>query len=240
MPHRDDAKERDLISRILKDAEWVPRESSPYLEPEDSLFSMALSGGVGAYMLAVATSLLGAAECEARLLAPIWQRDETASLVCLPSFEPEWALWVVGARRVGFWVLLAEADRSIWHSMRGELETPDSVPLKKRYSELSLELGVAVCDIWSRVLSQTRYPEKRTIDRCDGVSYHFAYSRKNIASTAGTTWSPPEVTIPGQLVGLSDTLREYVHYGGQSNLQIVRKIEEGLTCLQTATSEAAE
>jgi hypothetical protein len=47
-------------------------------------------------------------------------------------------------------------------------------------------------------------------------------------------------TIPGQLVALSDTLREYVQYGGQSNLQIVRKIEEGLTRLQTATSEPAE
>lgn len=151
MPCRDDAKERDLTSRILKDNEWVPRESSPYLEPEDSLFSMALSGGVGTYMLAVATSLLGAAECEARLLAPIWQRDETASLVCLPSFEPEWALWVVGARRVGFWVLLAEADRSIWHSMRGELETPDSVPLKKRPGpQASIRVTFArLCASWS-------------------------------------------------------------------------------------------
>jgi hypothetical protein len=240
MPHRDDAKEGDLISRLLKDANWVPCESSPYLEPEGSLFSVALSGQLGAYMLVVATSLLGAAECEAGLLAPNWQRDEIASLVSLPSFEPEWALWVVGARRVGFWVLLIEADRSIWHSMRSELETRDSVPLKKRYGELSIELGAAVCDIWSRVLSQTRYPEERTMDRCDGVSYHFAYSRKNIASTAGTTWSPPEGTIPGQLVGLSDTLRKYVQYGGQSNAQIVRKIAEDLAWLQTATSEAAE
>ncbi len=239
MPYRDDAKERDLISRILKDEKCVPRESSPYLEPEAPLFSVALSGEVGAYMLVVATSLLGAAECEARLLAPIWQRDEIACLVCLPSFQPEWALWVVGARRVGFWVLLVEADRTIWHFTHRELETPDSVPLKKRYSELSLELGVAVCDIWSRVLSQTRYPEKRTMG-CDGVSYHFAYSKAGIASTAGTTWSPPEGTIPGQLVALSDTLREYVQYGGQSNVQIVRKIEEDLTWLQTATSEAAE
>src|SRR5436309_2858665 len=68
--------------------------SIPYLEPEDSPFSLA--SGMKVYELTLAESLLRAAERVAQSLALAWQREETASLVCLPSFEPEWALWVVG------------------------------------------------------------------------------------------------------------------------------------------------
>ena len=49
----------------------------------------------------VAESLVAEAECEAQLLAPRWLREETASLVCIPSFGPEWALSIVGGKEGG-------------------------------------------------------------------------------------------------------------------------------------------
>jgi hypothetical protein len=162
------------------------------------------------YELIVAESLLGAAECEAQLLAPDWQREETASLVCIPAFSPEWALCVVGDRKLGFWVLLTEAEENIWYSTRGDQETPRSPSVKKHRTELATELGAAVCDIWSRVLSQTRYPQAPLPGACDGVTYHFAYSKKGIPATAGKTWSPLESTIPGKLTALANNIKDYV------------------------------
>src|ERR1022692_557376 len=111
MAQHNDASD-SLLSRILKEAKPVRRDLSLYLEPEDSPFSSPLMVGVRAYELMVARSLLEVAGCEARSITPDWLREERASLVCLPSSAPEWALWVVGVRRTAFLVLLAEADKS--------------------------------------------------------------------------------------------------------------------------------
>lgn len=218
MFQRDNAAEKNLLSQL--------REASLYLEPEDSFFSPSLGMGLRVYELMVAKTLLGAAECEVHSIAPAWQREEIASLVCNPSFEPEWALWVVGERKAGFWVQLTEAEKNIWYATRDDPEMPHSLSVTNFQRKLDTHLGGAICDIWSRVLSQTRYPQKPLICACDGTMYHFAYSRKGIPSTAGKTWSPLEGTIPGKLVDLSRILKNYVQDCGQSSLQIVRRIEE--------------
>src|SRR4051794_13293328 len=113
MAHGDDAS-KDL-GKLLEDAKPVAR-SSPYLEPEDSPFSR--HSGIRFYEKMLGESLLGEAEREAQLLAPAWQQEEEAILVCLPSFVPEWALSVVGDRQAGYWVLLVEAQESLWSSTR--------------------------------------------------------------------------------------------------------------------------
>jgi hypothetical protein len=230
----DDASDRDSIALILNNAQRVLRGSSPYLEPEESPFSSPRMAGLRAYEVKVATSLLGAAECETESLAVSWQREETASLVCLPAFAPEWALWLVGARKAGFWVLLIEADKNIWYSTRNDSGMLHSPSVTKRHNKLPMELGTAICDIWSRVLSQTRYSKESQIAACDGIEYHFAYSRRSIGSMAGKAWSPGETTAPGKLVALSNNLREYVQDGEHPNLQIVRRIEDQIAGLKIA------
>ena len=210
MPQRDDRSHLGSIRSLIKNAKPEPLKRSTYLEPEDSPFWPTRAIGMRVYESMVAESLVGAAECEAQSLAPVWQREETASLVCIPSFTPEWALWVVGERKAGFWVLLTEAEENIWYSTRSEQEVPRSPSVKKHRTELATELGAAVCDIWSRVLSQTRYPQEPLLGACDGVTYHFAYSRKGMPATAGKTWSPVESTIPGKLTALAHSIKDYV------------------------------
>jgi hypothetical protein len=231
MPHGDDAS-IDLILSLLKDAKPVP--CSPYLEPEDSRFSLA--PGMRVYEQMLAESLLEAAEREAQSLAPAWQREEKASLVCLPSFEPEWALWVVGERKAGFWVLLTEAEKTIWYSTTNNPERPRPPSVKIHRSELATDLGRAVCDIWSRVLSQTRYPREPLQGACDGVTYHFAYSRKWIKETAGKTWSPEEETVPGKLVGLSHALRDYAKDSANQDV-FLKVIQDHLEWFQTHSQQ---
>jgi hypothetical protein len=212
MRHGDDAS-NDWIQRLLKNGKPAPR--SPYLEPEDSPFSRG--PGMRLYEEMLAASLLVATESESQSLAPAWQQEERAILVCLPSFQPEWTLSVVGNRKAGYWVLLVEAQKSLWYSTTFWYSTagdpgipcPPSVNIYR--SELAATLGGAVCDIWSRVLSQTRYPPERW-SGCDGVTYHFAYCRsgiRGIPERSGKTWSPEEESVPGKLVGLSHALGDY-------------------------------
>ena len=198
------------VHELLKNGKPISR--SPYLEPEDSPFSHG--PGIRLYEEILAASLLGAMESEAQSLAPAWYREEKAILVCLPSFQPEWTLSVVGDRKAGYWVLLVKAQRSLWYSTTSWYSTaaelgiplPPSVNIYR--SELAADLGGAVCDIWSRALSQTRYPQEQC-NGCDGIIYHFAYGRKGISEKSGKTWSPEKESVPGKLVGLSEALGSY-------------------------------
>ena len=211
MAHADDASTN--FQELLKNAKTVPR-FSPCLEPEDSPFSLDV--GIRFYEQMLTESLLGSTQREAQSLAPIWQQEENAILICLPSFQPEWTLSVVGDRSSRYWVLLAEAQSSLWLSTTSWYSTagnPFPVPpsVKIYRSEMAADLGGEVCEIWRRVLSQTRYPQEHC-DGCDGVIYHFTYSRrgtKGIPRRSGKTWSPEEDSVPGKLVGLSHTLADY-------------------------------
>jgi hypothetical protein len=161
------------------------------------------------YKLMIAESLLESTKREVQSVAPVWEQEETASLLCLPSFEPEWALSVVGDRKARFWVVVAEAEKNIWYSMAVSEEMSNSPYVKTHWTEVTAELGAAVCDTWNGALCQTHYAQEPFCG-CDGVTYHFAYVRKGKQSEmAGQTWSPDENTVPGKLVALSYALKEY-------------------------------
>src|SRR4051794_39765094 len=99
MAQRDEGSRLDSFKSLFKDEKRESLERSPYLEPEDSPFWPAKPARIKAFELTVVESLVGAATCESESLAPAWLREETASLVCIPAFSPEWALWVVGERK---------------------------------------------------------------------------------------------------------------------------------------------
>lgn len=212
MAHDDDASNLySIIASAKKSAKPVPR--SPYLEPEDSPFTFL--PGLRVYEAMLTEILSAAADREAQsLMEWPWQREEKANLVCVPSFEPEWALSIVGERKAGFWVLFMEAQNSLWYSTNTwysatadpKIPSPPIVEIFR--SKLVPALGGAVCDIWNRVLFQTRYPPEPLHGR-DGTTYHFSYSRKRGLAMAGKTWSPEEETVPGKLVGLSQALKCY-------------------------------
>jgi hypothetical protein len=214
MAHGEDASKdwiHELVHELAKNAKPMQRGTS-HLEPEQSPFSRR--SGMRFYEQMLAESLLGAAESEARSLAPVWMQEEKAILVCLPSFRPEWALSVVGERKAGYSVVMVEAQESLWSSTRfwyskeGDptMACPPSVNIYR--NKLAADLGGGVCDIWNRVLSQTRYPQLPWYG-FDGESYHFTYARKGVPERSGKTWSPAEDSVPGKIVGLSHALGDY-------------------------------
>jgi len=231
MVQHDDASDRAAsLSRILEHAKPFRRESKPHLEPEDSPFAPGPIG-IKYYEVFVARNLLKPIEFEARSVACGERRKEIASLVCLPSFDPEWALWVVGERETAFSVLLTEAEHSIWLSLHGP-EVLAVVPVTKRQRELATDLGGAICDIWRTVLSQTRYPHGEPTLGVDGTNYHFAYRRVRLSMT-GKVWSPQGMTVPARLAALGRVLKDYVQDSAQSDLSIVQKIEEHIDWFRT-------
>jgi hypothetical protein len=234
MDQREEAsKIQSLVSQILKNAKPLPRQSSPYLEPEGSPFSPPGRRGISCYELNVARTLLEPIELEARGEG----YKEIASLVCLPSFEPEWAVWVAGGRQTGFSVLLTEAEKNIWYSTLTEEMQFSVAPVRMHQCHLPTDRAAAICDIWRRILSQTRYHKKSELG-CDGVFYHFAYWGIGSAPLAGKTWSPEETTVPGKLAVLGHTLRDYAKDTENQDV-FLKAMEDQLEWFQTRPSEMA-
>jgi hypothetical protein len=233
----DNSSDKDRIRELLKNTKTVLVPTSAYLEPEDSPFSLPLTLALKEYELIVASTLLESLESDCESIMCDQRHRETASLVCIPSHRPEWALWVVGERKAEFWVLWAEAERNIW-LRRFLAEEPMPMSIRKSQSQLPTELGAAICDIWRKVLSQTRHPEVR---EGGWDVYHFAHWSVGTGTRmAGKTWSPPEETFPGKLVSLSKALKDHALEKGESNPQVIQRIEGHLAWLQTHTPTRGE
>ena len=236
MAHDDDAS-KDWVQGLLKNSKPVQGSTSS-LEPEDSPFSRR--PGMRLYEEILAESLLGAAEREAQSLAPAWQQEEKAVLVCLPSFRSEWALSVVGERKAGYWVVLVQTHESLWSSTRfwysteGDPAIPSPPSVNTYRRELAADLGGGVCDIWNHVLSLTRYPQRPWYG-CDGVIYHFTYARRGtnaIPERSGKTWSPAEDSVPGKIVGLSHALGDYAKDSANQDV-FLKVIQDHIEWFQT-------
>jgi hypothetical protein len=132
------------------------------------------------------------------------RRQGLISVVCLPSFEVEWALRLIGSEEKGYSLALSVAEAQIWPS-RGT----SPIAVKRRESPLAADLAVAVCEAWRKMLLRVRHPERGT-GHLDGVTYHFACHGPGFNWMAGKTWSPEPQTAPGKLVALGHLLYQYV------------------------------
>lgn len=121
------------------------------------------------------------------------------SVVCLPSFEPEWALLLLEVKRVGYMLTLRTAASQIWPPERTEEVKVDKVRVK-----VDDAFAAGVRSAWEKMMRRVRHATP-TMVMLDGVSYHFTLRGK-----AGRTLSPRPQTAPGRLVELSHALRAYV------------------------------
>jgi hypothetical protein len=125
-----------------------------------------------------------------------------AQVVCLPSFQPEWALHVMRAPDGRCRARLARAEKQIWPNAFKSEVTVSERPLS---SDLAEQLEV----IWEWVLLQTRYPCKHH-GGLDGTTYHFQTFSMKSGTLCGQTWSPVPHTTPGKLVKLCHRLYDFV------------------------------
>lgn len=153
-----------------------------------------------------------------------------AGVVCLPAFEPEWALRLVLDEDGEQYLLIqTEAEEQIWDS--------DSAEIKVAHRELPFPKDIAesVCDVWLNMLRGARFPDSGWSGR-DGVNYHFNYwgPEAFLVEFCGRTWSPEKDTAPGRLVALADALRDFAITEHHGRPVLLRRVEAEVSWFQTS------
>jgi hypothetical protein len=120
------------------------------------------------------------------------------SVVCLPSFDVEWCVRLLWAKRGDPSLVLTVAERKIWLG-----DSAANTPVALHRAPLATDMAGQLEEIWDRMLCRTRFPERSGMG-LDGVTYHFSNG-----AMAGKTWSPDPGTAPGRFAELSHRLREY-------------------------------
>jgi hypothetical protein len=127
------------------------------------------------YLVKAAEILFGAAEAK---------RADLASAICLPSFEPEWAVRLIGSEKVPYSLLLVEAEQQIWGSQA------TSVAVRRAEVPFPATLARVMDSVWKTALGNVRHPDVMRVG-LDGTSYHFTRRDPTRGPLAGRTWSPP-------------------------------------------------
>jgi hypothetical protein len=128
------------------------------------------------------------------------------SVVCLPSFDPEWALRLLD-KESGYSLILNRAETQIYGSLWDP--QPAAVAIRREQAILSQALAAELRVAWRKMLRRVRHAE-RAVFGADGETYHFTCWERGMGCMAGRTWSPEPETAPGRLVALSHLLSRYV------------------------------
>lgn len=178
-----------------------------HLEPNDSpIESLSL---LNAYLHTVGVTLKPKVDRKAKA---------GITIVCLPSFEVEWMLVLECSRSGHYTAYTSTADQEIW-----PLEESKSITPIKSEAPVSTELGSTLHEIYRLALKGTRYSDSPNMG-LDGVTYHFSCDHMS-----GKTWSPPENSLPGKLVALSECLyRDTV--AGKINERHISRIVHWFRC----------
>jgi hypothetical protein len=192
----------------VEEVVWPPPPLEHLLPEESPFFAIP---GIAQHHQNVSTILLRSQE-----------RNPTAvaSVVCLPSFSPQWALRLIGTDKDGFQLLLNEAASPIWYSA-----DPASVGVEDRMVAIDQELSGAIREVWRRMLSRVQH-SKHARAGLDGVKYHFSFMSLARGPMAGKIWSPEEETAPGRLVSLSHVLCDFVRASPTERESVLVKVRE--------------
>ncbi len=180
---------------------------SDHLLPEDSPFHhWEIQGG---YKLSVAR----------RLLREIERRPVIATVVCLPSFEPEWAIRIHGSDKLGFAATLTKAQKQIYSAGQDA-----EVDVSQDDVILSSNLADELLEIWARMLRDAKYRASASAG-LDGVSYHFLCYKNTHGHLCGRTCSPDPETTAGHFASLAHCLHDFVMVDSSNRPRVESQLE---------------
>jgi hypothetical protein len=233
MAHDENEK---LLAAI--EAEGKPVVSSQYLSPEgSSVFRTGFNRVVEPWNRV----LVEPGETEVAAIAKESLHPQFASVLCRPTYTQPWALWVVGELRYGFTVVSTEQEAKRLDGevmlpapparpgdVEAELEAILARVSARRYvRSISAEVGAAVCEVWKKVLAQTRYSDDQFRGN-DDETYFFTYG-----GMAGTTWTPSGETIPRKLIRLCEALRDYVRSAETPESGTAAEADRHIACIRS-------
>lgn len=186
---------------------------SDYFSPVEGHFS----GTNHAYKLRVCKTLLAD-----------FSTTPLAGLVVLPSFEPEYALWIDKDWR-GYYAIYRVAKPSIWQTLQNPLAEP--VTLNTCQAKLPPELAQQMAALFWTALGKTQYAQQPAI-MLDGTAYYANAFRAGSGLRNGETWSPPASSSLRELIDLAENLIQQV-VNRTNSPQVWAELTEMAIALQT-------
>lgn len=184
------------------------------LHPTEGVFSWV--SAPYPYYLALQESLIGESiyrECQ---------------MLVVPSFEPEWVVYLVRDDKGVAHVIYKVMEKSLWGNMMGQIEhdavNPNSystgvyaqsaalLKLEKKVERHAAPIGKAAAEtlnnVWDAMLTRVKYPLEPMLG-LDGATYYVAHWTQSKGFRSGTTRSPDPKSLAGALVELGDKLRVF-------------------------------
>jgi hypothetical protein len=173
-----------------------------HLAPEDGAFASVLAE----YYTGARNTLLAGVP------------DQSLAVVVLPSFDPEWSVWVI--QRPEPVACSRTAVARIWNGEKPAAPNVPSVPPGQKCVPLSVDLTADLVDVWTAMLRSTRYPAPSGKILVDGTSYHFVGSDRG-QTLAGQIWSPESNVATGHLVATVEALRAFTTMPSRESAEAV-------------------
>lgn len=130
------------------------------------------------------------------------QLNARASMLTLPSFEPESAVFITLGDDVAA-IVSSSASESIWFS-----QSREAITVNRQEKSIRPSLALEITSVFEAALAETKYPPPSSFVILDGVRFFFtAYGKTRRLS--GQTHSPDPDTMCGELVALGVLLHKF-------------------------------
>lgn len=180
--------------------------------------------------------------------APMYHR---ARVICVPAFEPAWAVTLVRqdgelqvspaarlpadpdapTKPVIYLVEYVGAERVLGFEGEGRVrvQNPRGIGVQTARAELDAATAEAVQEVWRRMLRGVRYPEEPRLG-ADGVDFHFSrglpYKDQDGGFEEGKVWTPDPESLTGALAELGVQLKGYALAPIRERAERARAIRE--------------
>ncbi len=171
----------------------VEVSEASHLTPVESVFSA--NPTIAEYELCVAKALRLSYDLDLAICV---------SAFCLPSFQPEWAVFLVRLDKDCYEVHSSDFAEPMWGN-----KDPSTIQARKRKRYIDSRFGTRIETMFQNQLATVQYHDN---DRhgADGVTFTFSASHPSKGIVAGTTWSPEPESVPGKMVELAVAMCTYV------------------------------
>ncbi|WP_435008768.1 hypothetical protein P12x_000030 [Tundrisphaera lichenicola] len=142
-----------------------------------------------------------------------------ARMVCLPAFEPEWAITITEVDNM-HWIELSVATESVSSS-----KNPRKVTATKRRILFDSDCAIILRKIWIKMLLSVKYPsEPPEFIVADATDYRFSCFAIGRGKLAGKISEPMLDTLPKKLTEIGHLLRTYVEDDDLEKPKCISKI----------------
>lgn len=165
-------------------------------------------------------------------------RQRKCQIVAIPSFEKEWAVYIIRNNGESS-IILRVLKKHLWAEMMREIsdngtkksyslsaksQSAALSKLSKQVEKYSTPISEETADVmetaWEMLLARVKYNDNAGLGY-DGTTYHVSHWKRGEGYRSGITWSPEKGTLPADLISIGESMKEIVGFSGKG-----RKLKE--------------